>query len=150
MSTPDWRIPPPKRFRTLHPSSMSAREPASAAPTGQPSPFEKLTITVSAHAANSASVVPLAALAFQSRAPSRCTGSERARATSVIARSAGSGVIIPPAPLCVFSTHTRLGPGTCGDGTRIVAVSAAASMTGPAPCTGRTWTPESAAAPAIS
>ena len=129
---------------------MTSRGPASAAPTGHPSPFEKLTITVSAHAANSASVVPLAALAFHNRAPSRCIGTPRARAAAWIALSAGSGVIIPPAPLCVFSAHTRLALSVCGESGRNVACTAAASITGPLPVTSRTCAPESAAAPPCS
>lgn len=102
---------------------------------------------MSAHAAKSASDAPLAAAAFQSRAPSRCTGSAWRRATSRIARSPASGVIIPPALLCVFSAQTRLGLGTLADGARIAAASDAASMTDPAPATVRSCAPESAAAP---
>ena len=43
---------------------------ASAAPIGAPSPLEKETMTVSAGAASTASGSPVAAAAFQSRAPS--------------------------------------------------------------------------------
>ena len=55
-------------------ASSIARRPASAAPTGAPSPFEKDTITVSAQAANRATATPVAASTFQRRAPSRCSG----------------------------------------------------------------------------
>ena len=46
--------------------------PASAEPTGAPSPLLKQTLTVSKCLAHSASAMPVAAAAFQSRAPSRC------------------------------------------------------------------------------
>ena len=54
--------------------------PTRAAPTGAPRPLVNDTMTVSAHDAKSASAVAVAPAAFQSRAPSRCTGSPAARA----------------------------------------------------------------------
>jgi hypothetical protein len=50
-----------------------------------PSPFEKHIITVSAFAVHSRIGMPVATLAFQSRAPSRCN---RIRFARVNARSA--------------------------------------------------------------
>jgi hypothetical protein len=108
---PDWRIAPPNSLRAVHAPSITPRRPASAAPTGAPSPFEKATITVSTVDANSDSGTPEATLAFHSRAPSMCTGRLRSAATARIARSSLTGMILPPAPLCVFSTQTRLGIG---------------------------------------
>ena len=60
---------------------------------------------------NSASDTPLATLAFHSRAPSMWTGTPCSRAIAHISQKSPSGTITPPAPLCVFSTQTRLGRG---------------------------------------
>ena len=56
----------------------------------------------------------------------------------------------PPAPLCVFSMHTRLADNVYGVYGLIAARSDSASITRPAPCTGRTCAPQSAAAAAAS
>jgi len=147
---PLCRIPPPKRLRARWARAMKARVPASAAPTGAPSPFEKDTITESAQAAKASRGVPVAALAFQSRAPSRCTGHPRVCASRASACSSGSGVTTPPAPLWVFSRHTSDVSGACTDGWRMAASRSAARIAPAAGCTSRGWSPASTAAPAIS
>ena len=58
---------------------------------GAPNPFEKQTMTVSAAAAYEDSAIPVAALAFQSRAPSRCTGTFRRGPRRRRPRGAGAG-----------------------------------------------------------
>jgi hypothetical protein len=91
--------------------------------------LENDTMTVVAQAANSAGSVPVAAHAFHSRAPSRCTGRPCAPAASASARSSPNGVTTPPAPLCVFSRHTSDARGACGESGRTAAASASASIT---------------------
>ena len=50
----------------------NSRDPASAEPTGAPSPLLKQTETLSKCRAQSAAEMPVATIAFHSRAPSRC------------------------------------------------------------------------------
>ena len=50
----------------------SRADPASTAPSGQPSPFERQSVTVSNSRPISAAGTPVATEAFRSRAPSRC------------------------------------------------------------------------------
>ena len=53
--------------------AMSSREPARSAPSGQPSPFERQSVTVSNSRPDSAAGTPSATTALSSRAPSRWT-----------------------------------------------------------------------------
>ena len=67
-------------------------------------------------------------------------------------RARRAPVTMPPAPLCVFSTHTSVASGACGErGRSARSMSSADATARPSPAsTGRTCTPASAAAPAIS
>jgi len=103
---PACRIPPPHIFRNRLARWMTARLPASALPTGAPRPFENATLTVSNGAASSLTESPLAALAFQMRAPSRCAASPAACAAAPRAIDAFSESTLPPPRLCVFSIVT--------------------------------------------
>src|SRR2546427_314506 len=82
---PAWRIAPPICCLPRHASSMNAREPAMAAPTGAPRPLVKSIHTESNGAAYSRAEMPLATTAFMRRAPSRCVESPWRRATAVTA-----------------------------------------------------------------
>ena len=56
---PAWRIPPPNCLRNRRARAMNSLLPASADPTGAPSPLEKQTLTVSKWRAYSRSGVPV-------------------------------------------------------------------------------------------
>ena len=68
---PACRIPPPSSFLVRRALAIVSVVPASADPTGAPSPFEKHTETVSASAATSAGGRPVATAAFHRRDPSQ-------------------------------------------------------------------------------
>ena len=72
---PACRQPPPNSLRTRRASRIRSRGPASADPTGVPSPLLKHTDTVSNGSAHSRLETPVATIAFQMRAPSRCVAS---------------------------------------------------------------------------
>ena len=78
---PAWRIAPPICCFNRQASTMNSREPASAAPTGAPSPFVKSTQAESKPAAKSRAETPLATTALKSRAPSMWVASPCLRAT---------------------------------------------------------------------
>ena len=98
---PACRIAPPKRCFSRHARSISSREPARSAPSGQPSPFERQSVTVSKRAAIAAGATPSATDALRSRAPSRCTASPSSRAVATTSSSSSSGQTRPPELLCV-------------------------------------------------
>ena len=99
MAPPNWCLK--RRART-----MRSAEPATIAPSGQPSPFEKQIVTVSAWPAIADGSTPLATAALKSRAPSRCRLRSSSRQVSAIASTSASGQTRPPAALCVFSIAT--------------------------------------------
>ena len=76
------------------------------APIGAPRPFEKSIHAVSKPAVHSVVGMPDATTAFISRAPSMCSRSPLALATSTTSRSWASGHTWPPARLVVCSTDT--------------------------------------------
>ena len=82
---PACRIAPPKRCFSTRARYISSAEPAISAPSRQPSPFERQSVTVSNGPAISAAVTPDATAAFISRAPSRCVRNLSSRAVSTIA-----------------------------------------------------------------
>ena len=82
---------------------MRSADPATRAPSGQPRPFERQRVTVSNSRPYSAAGVPLATVAFMSRAPSRCTERSCRRASATTSRTSSIGHTLPPPPLCVFS-----------------------------------------------
>ena len=92
---------------------MRSRDPAMTAPSGQPSPLERQSVTVSNSRPYSAAGVPLATAAFMSRAPSRCTESPCARASATTSWRCASGQTLPPPPLWVFSMQTSLVGAVC-------------------------------------
>ncbi len=106
---PACRIAPPKRCFSRHACSISSREPARRAPSGQPSPFERQSVTVSKRAAIAEGATPSATDALRSRAPSRCTASPSSRAVATTSSSASSGQTRPPELLCVFSSDEHRG-----------------------------------------
>ena len=69
----------------LAPRALDRRppEPASSAPSGQPRPFERQSVTVSNRRPISAAETPVAIDAFRSRAPSRWVRRPRSRAAAV-------------------------------------------------------------------
>ena len=83
------------------------------APSGQPRPFEKQIVTVSACAAIAAGFTPLATAALKRRAPSRWSESSSSRQVSAIASISASGQTRPPEALWVFSIATTRVVGTC-------------------------------------
>ena len=129
---------------------MNSREPASAAPTGAPSPLVKSIHAESKGAAHSRAATPLATTAFSRRAPSRWVARRWRRATSVTARTRDSGQIEPPPRLLVCSTHTRRLRGKWRKSGRMPASTAAASNCPRGPSSGRVFTPASAAGPPLS
>ncbi len=107
---PAWRIAPPNMCLKRRALPARSLEVAISAPSGQPSPFERHSVTVSASRPHSEGDRPAATAAFMSRAPSRWTASPCARASATTARYSSSGQTRPPAPLCVFSiVSTRVG-----------------------------------------
>ena len=70
---PACRMAPPKRNFWRHATSIRSAGPASTAPSGQPSPFERQSVTVSTRDPTSAGGTPSATAAFIIRAPSMCT-----------------------------------------------------------------------------
>ena len=72
---PACRIAPPKRCFSRQARAISSLEPASKAPNGQPSPFERQSVTVSKRDAIWAGFTPCAVDALRRRAPSRWTAS---------------------------------------------------------------------------
>ncbi len=108
---PDCRSAPPKRNLPSQARSIVSAGPARIAPNGQPSPFEKQIVTVSASRPQTAGSMPAATAALKRRAPSRWTAAPRARAASTAARKSSSGQMRPPELRCVFSsTSTLPGP----------------------------------------
>src|ERR671921_284397 len=105
---------------------MAEDVPASAAPTGAPSPLENDTMTVSAQAAYFATATPVAVSTFHNRAPSRCNGIASSRVVSPISRRLSSDVTAPPTVLCVFSTSTSDARGAYLDGGRTARLMSAA------------------------
>ena len=83
---------------------MRSLDPATSAPSGQPSPFERQSATVSA---SRPYVVGRRAArdraAFMSRAPSRWTARPWRRCLGDDRATCSSGQTRPPPPLCVFS-----------------------------------------------
>ena len=77
---PDCRSAPPKRNLPSQARSIVSAGPARTAPNGQPSPFEKQIVTVSASSPQADGSMPAATEALKRRAPSRWTrGAARAR-----------------------------------------------------------------------
>ena len=106
---PTCRIAPPCCLRKNRALAITSADPAKTEPTGAPSPFEKQTLTVSKWLAYPASLTPLTAEAFHSRAPSRCNAKPCPRAVLVTDSICSSGQTLPPPRLWVFSMQTRLG-----------------------------------------
>src|SRR5713226_1719924 len=117
---PDWRIPPPRRLRISQARGRSSRRKARQEPTGQPSPFDRLTMPVVAPAVRVAGGTPSAAAAFHRRAPSRCTGNPAECAAVTMSAVTASGITLPPAALWVFSIATAEMRGTWGDAGELV------------------------------
>src|SRR6266545_4637300 len=109
---PAWRIAPPNRDFPSQASSIRFREEARMAPRGQPRPFEKHSVTLSASRPYSAAGTPPATAAFRRRAPSRWTASPSSRAACAEAASSSSGQTRPPALRWVFSNTTTLAGST--------------------------------------
>ncbi len=86
---------------------MRSRDEASRDPAGQHSPFESVTMTLSAPATRADNGAPVATAAFQRRAPSTWTRSPASWAAAIKARIPSAGVIAPPARLWVFSMTRR-------------------------------------------
>ena len=87
--------------------ASARREPAISAPSGQPRPFERQSVTVSNGAPISAAGTPSATAAFSEPRAVEVHARARARARSRRrARSSSSGQTVPPAVLCVFSSAT--------------------------------------------
>ena len=84
----------------------SAFEPATSAPSGQPRPFERQSVTVSKRRPISAAGTPSAVEALKIRAPSRCTASSSSRTTATTASISSRRQTRPPDELCVFSSET--------------------------------------------
>ena len=93
------------RAPRLAPSAPS--EPATIAPSGQPRPFERQSVTVSNVPPISAAGTPSATAAFsEPRAVEVHAQPELARGRRRTAASSSSGQIRPPDELCVFSSET--------------------------------------------
>jgi hypothetical protein len=87
---------------------MKARDPASTAPSGAPSPLLKSIQTESQPATISRGETALATQAFNSRAPSMWVAKPLALAMSTIASSVDVVHTVPPPRLVVCSTQTRV------------------------------------------
>ena len=83
--------------------SIRSDDPATTAPSGQPSPFEKQIVTVSASPAIEAGCSPLATAALKIREPSRWSESSSSRHVAAMAAISANGHTRPPEALCVFS-----------------------------------------------
>ena len=103
---PAWRIAPPNRNLKRRAFFIRSAEPATSAPSGQPSPLDRQSVTVSKWRPISAAGTPEATAAFMSRAPSRWTLSPISRQVSVTATISSSGQTRPPDALWVFSSAT--------------------------------------------
>src|ERR1035437_3195927 len=103
---PACRMPPPSALRYMRERSINSALPTSSDPTGAPSPLERQNMTVSALAVSCATGMPRATEALKTRAPSRCTGRPAACTWSQTSSKMSSGVMVPPAMLCVFSRET--------------------------------------------
>ena len=105
-TTPACRIEPPSSLRARRALVTNSALPASSPPTGALSPLLRQTETESAGPDSSATLTPSATAALKIRAPSTCRcspcSSHSARSPAIVATS----VTVPPARLCVFSTHT--------------------------------------------
>src|SRR5579875_1477262 len=98
-------MPPPNALRTLLASAINSFDPTSIDSTGAPNPLLRQNITVSNPRVISATLTPAATAALNTRAPSQCAGNPAARAPAQISSSTVTGVTVPPAMLCEFSTQ---------------------------------------------
>ncbi len=103
---PAWRIAPPNRNLKRRAFFIRSADPATSAPSGQPSPLDRQSVTVSNWRPISAAGTPEATAAFISRAPSRWTLRPSSRLVATTAASSSSGQTRPPDALCVFSSET--------------------------------------------
>ena len=108
---PACRIPPPSILRARRARPTNSADPASTAPTGADSPLLSAKQTESASATSSAAGISSATAALKIRAPSTCSASWCASHSSRSSFITAGGVIVPPARLWVFSTHSSL---VCG------------------------------------
>ena len=126
---PAWRIPPPTNLRPRRARPITSCPPTSTEPTGQPRPFDRQNVTVSAGPDRSVARTPWATTAFQNRAPSTCSGTPWACAIPAT-RRVYSGVSGWPIEWAwVFSMVTRPLIGSCGSfGSRKAASMASRSI----------------------
>ena len=115
---PAWRIAPPKRCFSRRAFPITSDRPARSAPSGQPSPFERQSVTVSKRPPISAASIPVATAAFSSRAPSRWKRRSSSSASACSSPISSSGQTRPPLALCVFSIETTRVRGEWIAGTR--------------------------------
>ena len=87
------------------------------------------------------SATPVAALDVPQPRAVHVHGKPASRATARIARSSSSDVTTPPAPLCVFSTHTRVAPRRVARRRPDGALEVAGASCGPVGTTNRGCTP---------
>ena len=88
-------------------SRISSAGPHSIEPIGAPSPLERQNIIVSTCEVHAVTGSPVAAAAFQTRAPSMWIGTPAPSVIARTARSSSEGRIVPPEPPTVFSTARR-------------------------------------------
>ncbi len=107
--TPACRIPPPRILRIRRARSTNAADPQIIDPTGAASPFDRHNCTDDTCCVQSVTGRPIATAALNSRAPSRCTGSECLRAMAATCAKYSGERIAPPQRLCVFSRQITPG-----------------------------------------
>jgi hypothetical protein len=93
---PACRHAPPYRIQMRLASRIRSAGPHSTEPIGAPSPLLRQNIIVSTRLVHDRTSSPVAATAFQTRAPSRCTPTPARVVTSRIAPSSALGRIVPP------------------------------------------------------
>ena len=112
---PTWRIPPPRRLRSTRAGrDQVGRARPAASPTGAPSPFDTQARDRGGRGRPLGDgACPEATAAFQSRAPSRCTGRPDGGHRRAGARAARPG---RPTSPWVSSTNTAAGGGPAHPG----------------------------------
>ena len=93
---PACRQAPPNRMLRRRASRICSADPQTTEPIGAPSPFERQNISVSTCEVHSVTSSPVAATAFQIRAPSRWIGTPASLATWRTLRSSSAGRTVPP------------------------------------------------------
>ena len=138
------------RRRCRSANAIKAFEPANNEPPGAPKPLLKATATSSNGAASSPTAKPLAALAFQRRAPSRKLAKPSSLAAWQMRSTSGWGTTTPPARLCVFSTSTSVVVGKIAKLRGLTAVRNSSALNTPPRPISVICTPALAAAPPTS